>query len=132
MKKLTTCILTFLFTLISFSQTVIEKPRHGLSSDSGVKLIKIELNDSSVVLWFHTTIIPGASMSIPENTYIVPSGSPKKLFIKSTEGIPLGKSFILPASGLVDYKLIFPKIEPGVSLIDYGEEGEAGIFMISF
>ena len=123
MKKLTTCILTFLFTLISFSQTVIEKPRHGLSSDSGVKLIKIELNDSSVVLWFHTTIIPGASMSIPENTYIVPSGSPKKLFIKSTEGIPLGKSFILPASGLVDYKLIFPKIEPGVSLIDYGEEG---------
>lgn len=33
MKKLTTCILTFLFTVTAFSQTVIEKPRHGLSSD---------------------------------------------------------------------------------------------------
>ena len=123
MKKLITCILTFLFTAISFSQTVIEKPKHGLSSDPDVKLVKIELQDTSVILWFHTTSNPGASISIPENTYIVPSGSSQKLFIKSTEGIPLGKSITLPASGVAEYKLIFPKIEPGVSLIDYGEEG---------
>jgi thiol-disulfide isomerase/thioredoxin len=123
MKKLLTSILTSLFTVISFSQTVIENPRHGLSSATYVKIVRVELKDSSVVLWFHTASTPGTSISIPERTYIVPSGSSQKLFIRSTDGIPLGKSITLPPSGVIDYKLIFPKIEPGLSSIDYGEEG---------
>jgi thiol-disulfide isomerase/thioredoxin len=123
MKKILTIILSSFFTVISLSQKVIENPRHGLSSDTDVKIVRVELNDSSVVLWFHTSSTPGSSMSIPERTYIVPSGSSQKLFIKLTDGIPLGKSISVPSSGSIEYKLIFPKIDAGVTSIDYGEEG---------
>lgn len=121
MKKLSALFFTLLFTLAAFSQKVIENPRHGLSSDTGLKIFKIELTDSSAVLWFRNSTSPGSSMSIPKNTYIVAAGSGKKLYIKTAEGIEPGKSITVP-TGVIEYKLIFPKIDAGVSAVDYGEE----------
>lgn len=123
MRKLLTCIPILMLTLSAGSQIVIENPRHGISSGYNFRLLKIELNDTSTVLFFHYSSAPGSSMSIPKNTYISSAGSLEKLYIKTTEGVPLGQSIPTPTSGAIDYKLIFPRLDPAVSLIDYGEEG---------
>ncbi len=123
MKKITSCFLTLVLSVVAYSQTVIDSPKHGLSSQPGVVIIKIELNDNNTILWFRTSVTPGSTISIPKKSYIAASGSDVKLYVTSTEGIPMGESVPVPASGVLEYRIVFPKIDHAISLMDYGEEG---------
>lgn len=117
---LITSVLLFVF-VFSYSQKVIDKPAVGMNTTTNVHVEKVELRDTATVLWFHTTGTPGMWIRIPKGTYIQPVGSAKKLEALSTEGIPFNAEYYMPASGVADYKVIFPKIDPSVARIDYGE-----------
>jgi thiol-disulfide isomerase/thioredoxin len=123
MKNIALCFMALMLTVMAYSQTVIDNPKHGLSSQPGVVITKIEFNDNNTILWFRTSVTPGSTISIPKNSYIAVSGSDEKLYISSTEGIPLGESVAVPASGVLEYKIVFPKIDHAISSMDYGEEG---------
>lgn len=130
MKKNTLTILFFLLSvLVVYSQSVIENPKTGLSLNSNSKITKIELTDSTTILCFHTFYTPYWWINIPKETYIQPIGC-QKLFIKRTEGIPLNERYTMPASGEVNYKLIFPAIAKTTNYIDYGEANEGGSWFI--
>jgi thiol-disulfide isomerase/thioredoxin len=115
--------------MVVYAQTVIENPKTGLSLNNNSKITKVELTDSTTILSFHTTYIPGNWISIPKETYIQPVGS-EKLFIKRTEGIPLKERYTMPASGEVNYKLIFPAVAKTTGYIDYGEANAGGSWFI--
>ena len=59
---------------------------------------------------------------MPENTYIKPGNSGKRLYLKKAEGIPLNEKFFMPDSGRTSFKLYFPPVDENVTYIDYGEE----------
>ena len=130
MKKNTLIMLLFLLSvMVAYAQTVIENPKTGLCLANNIKITKVELTDSTTILSFHTTYIPGNWISIPRETYIQPVGS-EKLFIKRTEGIPLKERYTMPASGEVSYKLIFPAVAKTTAYIDYGEANAGGSWFI--
>ncbi len=113
-----------------FSQRVIERPQFGISTTGDLELGKIILSETSTVLSFKTSGSPGQWMSIPKKTYIQEVGSDEKVFIEKTEGIPLGKKYFVPDSGVVHYDLIFPPIDPECLFIDYGEDNDGGNWFI--
>jgi thiol-disulfide isomerase/thioredoxin len=117
-------------SFFAYSQNIIEKPKVGISTAPYVKIEKIELRDTATVIWFHVIFQVGSWIHIPKETYIQPVGSNEKLFIVSTDGIPLNVRYTIPASGEVDYKLVFPKIESSVGKLDYGEGNEGGSWFI--
>jgi thiol-disulfide isomerase/thioredoxin len=127
-------ILMILFTLVTavttFAQTVIEKPHYGIASKDYLRITKIELTDSSTVLYFHVNFRPGNWIAIPKETYIQPVGGGEKIFIKATEGIPLGEKYTIPESGEISYSLIFPRTDKTVTKIDYGEANESASWFI--
>lgn len=118
-------LLSFALVLAFFahSQTTIENPKIGMSTAQNVTLEKIELRDTATVLWFHVNYTPGYWINIPKGTFIQPVGTNEKLFIVSADGIVVNEKYTMPASGEVDYKLIFPKIDAASTKIDFGEEG---------
>ncbi len=130
MKTITISILAFLLPFAVYSQTIIEQPRHGLSTAPYLTIKKIEIGDTTTVLYFHTTFTPGNWINIPKETYIQPIDDSIRSYIVATEGIPLGKKYTMPESGEVDYKLIFPKINPDIRKLDYGEANDGGSWFI--
>lgn len=129
MKKNSLTILLLLLPVCVFSQTIIEKPKYGLTTAPNVNLNKIEIRDTATVLYFHTTASPGDWISIPQKTYIQPLNG-DKIFVIATEGIPIGERYTMPESGEVDYKVIFPKISATVTKLDYGEGNDGGSWFI--
>jgi thiol-disulfide isomerase/thioredoxin len=101
-----------------------------MATASYVKIEKIDIRDTATVLWFHIDFKPGNWISIPKQTYIQPVGAKEKLFVVAAEGIPLNAKYTMPASGEVNFKLIFPKIDPSVTKIDYGEANDGATWFI--
>jgi thiol-disulfide isomerase/thioredoxin len=132
MNKKTALILAILlFTVAGFSQSIIvNNPKTGFNSSTEIHLTKVELTNTETSLSFRTTGKPGSSISIPKETYIQVVDSAEKLFVKSVEGAVLEESSIIPASGALNYKLIFPKIDLKTKAIDYGEAKEDGGWFI--
>ena len=130
MKKITLLTLILLLSALVYGQTIIENPGTGFSTASNVKIKSIEIRDTATILSFHTTYTPFNQISIPKKTFIQPLNGSEKLYIVSTEGIPLGGNYTMPASGEVDYRLVFPKIDPSVSKLDYGEDNDGGTWFI--
>jgi len=130
MKRILFATFSLMLSVLAYSQTIIEKPKVGISTASYIKIEKIELRDTATVIWFHVIFQVGNWIHIPKETYIQPVGAKEKLFIVSSDGIPLNERYTMPASGEVDYKLVFPKIEPSVGKLDYGEGNEGGSWFI--
>ena len=130
MKTILLTTFALFLTFFAYSQTIIENPKVGMSTASNVKIVKIELTDAATVLWFHVNSTPGNWISVPNKTYIQPVDAKEKLYIVSAEGIPVDKQYTMPASGEVDYKLIFPKIDVSVAKLDFGEANDGGTWFI--
>jgi len=130
MKRILLATIALIVSVLAYSQTIIEKPNVGMTTASYVKIEKIELRDTATVIWFHVIFQVGSWIQIPKETYIQPVGAKEKLFIVSTDGIPLNERYTMPASGEVSYKLVFPKIEPSTSMLDYGEGNDGGSWFI--
>jgi len=130
MKTILFTAFALFLSYFAYSQTIIENPKVGMSTASNVKIVKIELSNAATVLWFHVNYTPGNWISIPKETFIQPNGTKDKLFVVSADGIPVGEQYTMPASGEVDYKLIFPKIDGSASKLDYGEGNDGGTWFI--
>jgi thiol-disulfide isomerase/thioredoxin len=125
MKKNWLLLLSFLLCCNAYAQTVIENPTHGYCNEEGLKLTKIELMDTATILHFHLFMDAGFEMHIPEESFIQSATGGEKLVIRYAVGVPLNDEYVMPASGEVHYKLIFPPLGKHVKKFDYieGEEG---------
>jgi len=127
-----TILLTFalLLSVSAYSQSIIVKPMVGMSTAANLKLEKVELLDTATVLWFNVKTTPGDWISVPKETYIQPVGEKERQYLVSAEGIPMVKKYTMPASGEVNYKLIFPKIAKSVAKLDFGEGNQGGTWFL--
>ncbi len=130
MKRCLLSILILFMSFVVYSQTIIENPKYGFSTATTIKPTKIELTDSTTVLYFTTYCAPNFWIMIPDKTYILPDGTGDKLFIKGTEGIPFNQQYYAPVAGEVSYALIFPPISDATNFIDYGEANDGGSWFI--
>lgn len=129
MKRFNVIALLLLTVFAANAQTIIDNPDIGFDGARNVFLQKVEKNDTATILSFRTKNTPGNWISVPKKTYIQPVGG-EKIFVKSAVGIPLGKRYTMPDSGVVKYQLVFPPIAESVTFIDYGEANAGGNWFI--
>ena len=110
--------------MVGYAQIVIENPEFGFSASPYVHITKIEIRDTATILSFRTSFPAGNMINIPKETYIQPLNTDQKLYIKSAIGVPIAEKHVMPASGIAEYQLIFPRIDPSVSKLDYGEANQ--------
>ena len=113
-----------------FAQKTIENPKTGFSAAPYLSIKKIEITDSTTVISFEITQYSGFKFTIPKQTYIKDVANEEKIFIKSAEGISLKSGNVVPESGVLNYKLIFGKLDKKVSKIEYGEANDGGNWFI--
>lgn len=123
MKKNFIIFFTLLLSCSVFSQKIIDKPKTGFTTAPYLSIQKIEITDSTTVVSFEIANEAGFKFSIPKKTYIKDAAGEEKLFIKTSEGVPVGKGSKVPESGVLNYKLIFGKLDQSVTKLDFGEDG---------
>ncbi len=121
-KQLALAVLTVILSFSGYSQKVIENPVVGFNSTPNLKLTKVEIGDKATVLFFHVTNPPDKEMIVSKETCLQRLNGKDKYLITSAEGITIGEKFNTPASGVMDYQLIFPKIGSEAERIDFGDK----------
>lgn len=130
MKRIPLLIVLWAIAISSFSQKIIENPKHGLTTVSNLKITRIELSDSITTLSFKYSGNPGDRILIPGGSCIQPLGSTERYFLKRLEGIPLNNWYTLDNSSEVSYRIIFPAIDPETERIDFLEANDGGSWFI--
>ena len=122
MKKASALILFILCTfIVTTGQTIIENPIHGFANNNYIKISSIELNDTATILNFTANYIVVNWIKIDTNSYILPNGTSQKIFMKGTRGLEVGSNdkWIVPESGVLQYSLIYPKLDGSVKSFDF-------------
>jgi thiol-disulfide isomerase/thioredoxin len=100
---------------------VIERPAFEVWNSSTLEIDKIEVTDSSTVLYCKAYYAPQQWIRISRESYIRESGTDEKLIATGSVGITLGEEFYMPDSGETYFKLTFPPIRKNVTRIDFIE-----------
>lgn len=126
MKRIILLTLICAAGLFVYAQKVIENPGFHAATSEKISITRIELQDTCTVLHFSMTDNPGGGFNIPPESYIQPSAGGNKLYVTRAEGLKIGESVAVPASGKLLYKLFFPRVDPSLEMIDFGEDSENG------
>lgn len=126
MKHVFIVVIGVLCFIQSKAQIIAHPPIGFVSSDVNIHIDTVTVNDTSTNLVFTVKYKTGNHLNIPKETYIQPIGDSEKYFIRNSIGISIGNQNIIPANGEVHYTLIFSKIKPGVTSIDFGENVKEG------
>jgi thiol-disulfide isomerase/thioredoxin len=122
MKKQFATIFLLCLAIFVSGQKVIENPQYGLRNGPEVNITRIEITDTETVLTFHLTHPAGTTVGIAAKSYIQVVGQPDTLFmIKKEAPEPDATGWIIIPEGGLTYKLYFPRIDPNVAKIDFGE-----------
>jgi thiol-disulfide isomerase/thioredoxin len=130
MKHFKLLCLILLVSQQLFAQKIIDNPGYAFSTAGGLRIVRIERNETSTICQFEYSEAPGASYSIPDKTYIKPTGSETKLFVTKAENVALNQWASVPSSGKVQYTLHFPAIDPACKSLEFGEGNEGGGWFI--
>lgn len=122
MKKELLSIFLLCLAIFVSGQKVIENPKYGLRNNQGINITRIEINDSETILTFNLNMPTGMQVGIAAKSYIQVVGQPDTLFmIKKEAPEPDATGWIIMPEGGLTYKLYFPRIDPKVARIDFGE-----------
>ncbi|MFL9830836.1 TlpA disulfide reductase family protein [Flavobacterium sp. ST-87] len=119
-----------LVSSLVFAQKTIENPKTGFSAVPYLSIHKIEMRDSTTIVSFEITQYPGFKFTIPKQTYIKDVAKEEKIFVKSAEGVSMKSGNFVPESGVLNYKLIFGKLDYSVKKMEYGEANDGGNWFI--
>jgi thiol-disulfide isomerase/thioredoxin len=123
MKTLILSALLWFPALYGFAQKVIENPAFQATTSNNVVITRIDLQDTCTILHFKVTFPAGQSINLPKESFIQPAEGGDKLIVTRAEGAELVKPIIIDESGELSYRLFFPKLDPSVTMIDFGEGG---------
>ena len=107
------------------AQTVIENPKYGISPTKYLRLTKIELTREATILSFNVKIPMNSWVAIHPKSFIQPVGDTTKLYVIKAEGVDMTKLINWEkGKDKISYRLFFPRLDPKVSKIDFGEPVE--------
>ena len=125
MKNLLFVLLFMGFVGAVSAQTIIENPKYGMSPTSYLRLTKIELTREATILSFTVKIPMGGWVAVHQKSYIQPVGDTTKLYVIKAEGVDMTKMINWEeGKDKISYRLFFPRLDPKVSKIDFGEPVE--------
>lgn len=121
MKKILLPLLFLALTLLSCNNRpkTIEQPYHGLRNTSTVEIDRIELTDSSTVLYMQAYFRPHNWIRIGDDTYLKANG--EKYMIKAAEGIEIAELHWMPENGRDSFVLFFPALPEDIEVFDFIE-----------
>lgn len=122
MKNLLFVLLFMGFVGAVSAQTVIENPKYGISPTNYLRLTKIELTREATILSFSVKIPMNSWVAVHQKSYIQPVGDTTKLYVIKAEGVDMTKPINWEeGKDKISYRLFFPRLDPKVSKIDFGE-----------
>jgi thiol-disulfide isomerase/thioredoxin len=122
MKNLLFVLLFMGFVGAVSAQTIIENPKYGIAPTKHLRLTKIELTQEATILSFTVKIPMGSSIGVHQKSYIQPVGDTTKLYVIKAEGVDMTKMINWEeGKDKISYRLFFPRLDPKVSKIDFGE-----------
>ena len=125
MKNLLIVLLFMGFVGAVSAQTVIENPKYGISPTKYLRLTKIELTREATILSFNVKIPMNSWVAIHPKSFIQPVGDTTKLYVIKAEGVDMTKLINWEkGKDKISYRLFFPRLDPKVSKIDFGEPVE--------
>ncbi|MFH0999302.1 MAG: thioredoxin-like domain-containing protein, partial [Bacteroidota bacterium] len=125
MKNLLFVLLFMGFVGAVSAQTIIENPKYGMSPTNYLRLTKIELTREATILSFTVKIPMGGWVAVHQKSYIQPVGDTTKLYVIKAEGVDMTKMINWQeGKDKISYRLFFPRLDPKVSKIDFGEPVE--------
>lgn len=98
---------------------VLERPVYGLQNSQTLEINKVELTDSSTILYIDAYFPAGNWIRIDSGTYIQADG--EKYPIRGSENVVLQEYHWMPESGEDHFALIFPALPKGTKSIDFIE-----------
>ena len=108
---------------------VVENPAYIARNANNLNIQKIELSDTTTVLYMKVFFTPNNWIRINENSFLTDNQG-EQYTILSTEGIVLGEEFIMPESGEKEFSMIFPHIDSDAVSIDFSEGEISGAWKI--
>ncbi len=119
-------IMTIVMTACSsFSNRgTVEKPFIGSANQSNMSFEKIELTDSSTVVYGVIHYRPGWWVRLSSQSLLTADGVTYP--VQSVEGIETDEKVTLPESGLINFTMTFPPIPSNVKSIDFSEGTDDG------
>lgn len=126
------CLLLSVLTVVTvFGQRVVENPVFGGRTTESRNITAIELSDTATVVCMELVYRPNLWIVVDSLSYIRTSDGKDKLPVKQAVGIPLNEKFLMPESGRLPFKFIFPPLTQESDYIDLiGEDGD-GIYDIA-
>lgn len=113
-------ILAAMTACSSFSNRgTVEKPMIGAANTEAMSIDKVELTDSSTVLYAVVHYRPGWWIQLAPTSFITADGVEYPL--ESVEGIETGVHVTTPESGVINFTMTFPAIPADVRSIDFSE-----------
>ena len=123
MKRIVFSMLICFLGFNAFAQKTIENPKFTASTSSYVTVTRIELQDTCTILSFKVIYPAGQTVSIAKGSYIQPNSAGDQLLMTRAEGYKITDPIIIPKGGEISYRLFFPRIDPSVTSLDFGEGG---------
>lgn len=115
-----TALLFFVLLLSGvLSAQTIDNPPFKARSGSISNITRIERTPENTRLYIHAIFRPNWWISIDGDEYLEDADTGKKYMFKSTEGIEAKKQVYMPASGEMDYVLIFEPLPKETKTIHY-------------
>jgi|GEM_PF-198673 len=112
-------------------QRVITTPAYEFKTSGIYQIEKIESTGTETRVHVLCTFIPGWWVNFSKETFIKPSGTDDKLFIRDMMGGSIDERITMPATGDSAFVLIFPPLPSKTQEIDFAEDGKAVIFGLS-
>lgn len=117
MKKNLLCLLLLLSGILHAQ--IIDNPSFKARSGSRSNITRIERTSESTRLYIHAIFRPHWWIREDGDNYLEDAATGKKFFFKGAEGIELKKEVYMPASGEMDYVLIFDPLPKETQIIHY-------------
>ncbi|MDD3036300.1 thioredoxin-like domain-containing protein [Bacteroides sp.] len=107
-----------LFSGVLSAQT-IDNPSFKARSGSISNITRIERTSENTRLYIHAIFRPHWWISMDGDEYLEDADTGKKYMLKSAEGIEIKKEVYMPASGTMDYVLVFEPLPKETKTIHY-------------
>jgi len=111
------------------NRRVIENPAFVARNTDALDINKVELNDTATVLYMEAYGAPKGWIQIDSLSFLTDNQG-KKYTIRTIEGITLGQQYIMPDSGKVAFKMIFPPVASNAVYVDFSEGDVNGAWKI--
>lgn len=124
-------ILLVLSTIISAKTHIIDNPDFEVRTNGIFNVTKLELNEKEAKLHVYCSFFPKKWIQFSDSTFIQPTDTNDKLYIKAIEGTEIGKKTYMPESGDSSFVLIFPPLHKNIKKIDFGTKNDIMVYGLS-